>query len=118
MHVYIYIHKLFTHQSLSLHKIFMYINYSHIPKFICTYTGTPPKMGKWGSLPMNGQVSCEGPKGKTSLNEPAPGPGAFFRYTYMDFFTCIYTWKYIFICYICVQMCTHTYIWTCIPFYS
>lgn len=29
--------------------------------------GSPPPMGKWGSLPMNGQVSCEGPKGKTSL---------------------------------------------------
>ncbi len=29
--------------------------------------GNPPKMGKWGSLPMNGQVSCEGPLGKTSL---------------------------------------------------
>ena len=29
--------------------------------------GNPPSMGKWGSLPMNGQVSCEGPKGKTSL---------------------------------------------------
>lgn len=29
--------------------------------------GTPPEMGKWGSLPMNGQVSCEGPLGKTSL---------------------------------------------------
>ena len=29
--------------------------------------GAPPPMGKWGSLPMNGQVSCEGPKGKTSL---------------------------------------------------
>jgi len=29
--------------------------------------GTPPLMGKWGSLPMNGQVSCEGPLGKTSL---------------------------------------------------
>lgn len=29
--------------------------------------GKPPPMGKWGSLPMNGQVSCEGPKGKTSL---------------------------------------------------
>lgn len=43
------------------------------------YIGTPPKMGKWGSLPMNGQVSCEGPKGKTSLKEAAPGPGAFFR---------------------------------------
>ena len=26
-----------------------------------------PPVGKWGSLPMNGQVSCEGPKGKTSL---------------------------------------------------
>lgn len=29
--------------------------------------GNPPTMGKWGSLPMNGQVSCEGPQGKTSL---------------------------------------------------
>ena len=29
--------------------------------------GTLPPMGRWGSLPMNGQVSCEGPKGKTSL---------------------------------------------------
>mmetsp|Transcript_5331 Transcript_5331/g.10699 ORF Transcript_5331/g.10699 Transcript_5331/m.10699 type:complete len:279 (-) Transcript_5331:44-880(-) len=29
--------------------------------------GNPPEMGKWGSLPMNGQVSCEGPMGKTSL---------------------------------------------------
>jgi len=29
--------------------------------------GNPPAMGKWGSLPMNGQVSCEGPLGKTSL---------------------------------------------------
>jgi len=29
--------------------------------------GNPPPMGKWGSLPMNGQVSCEGPLGKTSL---------------------------------------------------
>jgi NADH dehydrogenase (ubiquinone) flavoprotein 2 len=28
----------------------------------------PPPMGKWGSLPMNGQVSCEGPAGKTSLH--------------------------------------------------
>lgn len=35
--------------------------------------GKPPEMGKWGSLPMNGQVSCEGPLGKTSLFEtPAP----------------------------------------------
>jgi NADH dehydrogenase (ubiquinone) flavoprotein 2 len=30
--------------------------------------GNPPPPGKWGSLPMNGQVSCEGPKGKTSLH--------------------------------------------------
>lgn len=29
--------------------------------------GKAPAMGKWGSLPMNGQVSCEGPLGKTSL---------------------------------------------------
>lgn len=29
--------------------------------------GEKPAMGKWGSLPMNGQVSCEGPLGKTSL---------------------------------------------------
>lgn len=38
--------------------------------------GKPPPMGKWGSLPMNGQVSCEGPQGKTSLKEgpPAPAP--------------------------------------------
>mmetsp|Transcript_11164 Transcript_11164/g.16171 ORF Transcript_11164/g.16171 Transcript_11164/m.16171 type:complete len:269 (-) Transcript_11164:207-1013(-) len=35
--------------------------------------GKPPVMGKWGSLPMNGQVSCEGPLGKTSLlSEPEP----------------------------------------------
>jgi len=36
--------------------------------------GEPPAMGKWGSLPMNGQVSCEGPMGKTSLLEPATAP--------------------------------------------
>lgn len=41
--------------------------------------GSPPPMGKWGSLPMNGQVSCEGPQGKTSLFGDAPGPGAFMR---------------------------------------
>lgn len=35
--------------------------------------GNPPPMGKWGSLPMNGQVSCEGPLGKSSLFE-IPGP--------------------------------------------
>jgi len=35
--------------------------------------GKPPAMGKWGSLPMNGQVSCEGPLGKTTLLEnPTP----------------------------------------------
>jgi len=33
----------------------------------CKSPAGPPKMGKWGSLPMNGQVSCEGPQGKTSL---------------------------------------------------
>lgn len=36
--------------------------------------GKPPPMGKWGSLPMNGQVSCEGPKGKTSLKDGPPEP--------------------------------------------
>jgi len=37
--------------------------------------GTPPPMGKWGSLPMNGQVSCEGPLGKTTLKgEIKPPP--------------------------------------------
>jgi NADH dehydrogenase (ubiquinone) flavoprotein 2 len=40
--------------------------------------GTPPKMGKWGSLPMNGQVSSEGPQGKTSLFE-IPGADHMFR---------------------------------------
>ncbi|KAH9192337.1 hypothetical protein AeNC1_005695 [Aphanomyces euteiches] len=36
----------------------------------------PPPMSKWGSLPMNGQLSCEGPQGKTTLTwkeHPAPG---------------------------------------------
>lgn len=41
--------------------------------------GNPPPMGKWGSLPMNGQVSCEGPLGKTSLFDAPPQPGAHFR---------------------------------------
>jgi len=36
--------------------------------------GRAPAMGKWGSLPMNGQVSCEGPKGKTSLLSAATPP--------------------------------------------
>lgn len=33
----------------------------------------PPPLTKWGSLPMNGQLSCEGPLGKTTLIEPFPG---------------------------------------------
>jgi NADH dehydrogenase (ubiquinone) flavoprotein 2 len=37
-------------------------------------SGAPPSMGVWGSLPMNGQVSCEGPHGKTSLLTPATAP--------------------------------------------
>mmetsp|Transcript_92850 Transcript_92850/g.200739 ORF Transcript_92850/g.200739 Transcript_92850/m.200739 type:complete len:266 (+) Transcript_92850:35-832(+) len=41
--------------------------------------GKPPPMGKWGSLPMNGQVSCEGPLGKTSLFDAPSGPGAHMR---------------------------------------
>ena len=41
--------------------------------------GKAPVMGRWGSLPMNGQVSCEGPKGKTSLFADPPKPGDFFR---------------------------------------
>jgi len=37
--------------------------------------GKVPEMGLWGSLPMNGQVSCEGPAGKTSLfTVPGPPP--------------------------------------------
>ena len=36
--------------------------------------GKAPEMGKWGSLPMNGQVSCEGPLGKTSLLDGPPTP--------------------------------------------
>jgi len=30
--------------------------------------GKPPPMSKWGSRNMNGQLSCEGPMGKTSLH--------------------------------------------------
>ena len=33
--------------------------------------GRPPTMGKWGSLPLNSQVSCEGPLGKMTLQDPA-----------------------------------------------
>ena len=36
--------------------------------------GAPPAMTKWGSLPMNGQLSCEGPRGKTTLDVIAPPP--------------------------------------------
>lgn len=50
--------------------------------------GKPPKMGRWGSLPMNGQVSCEGPLGKTSLFDmaalTAADPALMFRKD-MDF---------------------------------
>lgn len=43
-------------------------------------SGKAPAMNKWGSLPMNGQLSCEGPLGKTSLLWKAPpGPGAGMR---------------------------------------
>lgn len=41
--------------------------------------GTPPPLTKWGSLPMNGQLSCEGPMGKTTLNNPPHKPGFMFR---------------------------------------
>lgn len=41
----------------------------------CVEKGEAPPMGRWGSLPMNGQVSCEGPRGKTSLAAtPKPPP--------------------------------------------
>ena len=33
---------------------------------LCKQDKLPP-VGRWGSLPMNGQVSCEGPLGKSSL---------------------------------------------------
>ena len=36
--------------------------------------GKPIPMTKWGSKPMNGQLSCEGPAGKTTLKGPPPGP--------------------------------------------
>jgi len=51
-------------------------------------SGNMPKVGKWGSLPMNGQVSCEGPLGKTSLFDVTAleneGPAAHMRKD-MDF---------------------------------
>jgi len=40
--------------------------------------GKPPPMNKWGSLPMNGQLSCEGPMGKPALFE-ITGPGFGFK---------------------------------------
>ena len=36
--------------------------------------GRPSTMGKWGSLPLNGQVNCEGPLGKMTLRDPATVP--------------------------------------------
>ena len=36
--------------------------------------GKPIPMTKWGSRPMNGQLSCEGPLGKTSLFTPRVEP--------------------------------------------
>ncbi len=36
--------------------------------------GKPPALTKYGSRPMNGQVSCEGPMGKTSLKSPPTKP--------------------------------------------
>lgn len=46
--------------------------------------GNPPKMTKWGSLPMNGQLSCEGPQGKTTLFDPPHKPGHGFRKDFDD----------------------------------
>ncbi|EQC41306.1 NADH dehydrogenase (ubiquinone) flavoprotein 2 [Saprolegnia diclina VS20] len=37
--------------------------------------GKAPVMNKWGSLPMNGQLSCEGPQGKTTLKWEHPPAG-------------------------------------------
>jgi len=36
--------------------------------------GAPLPMTKWGSRPMNGQLSCEGPLGKTTLSKPRVEP--------------------------------------------
>jgi NADH dehydrogenase (ubiquinone) flavoprotein 2 len=36
--------------------------------------GKPIAMNKWGSKPMNGQLSCEGPLGKTTLKGEPTGP--------------------------------------------
>ena len=37
--------------------------------------GETPPLTKWGSRPMNGQYSCEGPQGKTTLKSKPTGPG-------------------------------------------
>ncbi|KAF0684631.1 Aste57867_23435 [Aphanomyces stellatus] len=37
----------------------------------------PPPMNKWGSLPMNGQLSCEGPQGKPALKWAEHPPAGF-----------------------------------------
>uniref|UniRef100_A0A7S2S7U1 Uncharacterized protein n=1 Tax=Mucochytrium quahogii TaxID=96639 RepID=A0A7S2S7U1_9STRA len=39
----------------------------------------PPPMTIWGSLPMNGQLSCEGPQGQTTLKEKFQGIEKFMR---------------------------------------
>ena len=36
--------------------------------------GKPIPMNKWGSKPMNGQMSCEGPQGKTTLFQLRESP--------------------------------------------
>ena len=40
----------------------------------------PPPMSKWGSKNMNGQMSCEGPEGRTTLDmEKLPDPVSLFK---------------------------------------
>lgn len=42
--------------------------------------GEKPPMGLWGSLPLNGQVSCEGPQGRgDTLTSKLPDPASSFR---------------------------------------
>jgi len=36
--------------------------------------GRPVHMNKWGSKPMNGQLSCEGPLGKSTLRAQPAAP--------------------------------------------
>lgn len=38
--------------------------------------GGPPRLNRWGSLPMNGQLTCEGPLGKTTLFKDPPKPSS------------------------------------------